>query len=436
MDLAGDARADQLLGEVLTSPDGRRNPYPRYAEIRERAPQFRSALGFAVLSRYEDCLAVLRSPHLGRGGPPEDRARASSAEGAEDRPGAGRAQGPGADGPQDGTTGRDGRPGLGSPSERMSGRVTTMLFANPPEHTRLRRLATAAFTPQRVAALQPGVATLVGRLLGEVPTGEPFELMSTLALPLPVGVIGELLGVPASERAGLQPMVRDIAAVLEPFPSPDALAAAQRSRTVLEEYFATLLAERRARPGDDLLSAFACRSTAATAESLSDAEVVATALLLFAAGFETTSNLIGNGLVALVEHPDQLERWAKDPEVGRSAVEELLRFDSPTQINARVALDLRAGDAVLTLVGSANRDPSRFSLPDELDLGRTDNVPLSFGFGIHHCLGASLARLEALEFFGALLGRFAHVELAAPPERRETISLRGFSRLDVVLDAA
>lgn len=410
MDLPADAEADQALANVLGTPEGRRNPYPVYDKIRRRAPRFRSSLGFAVFARYDDCLAALRNPKLGRS---SDR----------DRVGGGKT-------------------------------VTTMLFANPPEHTRLRRIASSAFTPQRIAALRPAIQARVDHLLDErFAPGEQVEVMSTLALPLPVWVIGELLGVPNADRDRLRPLVRDVAAALEPFTTPEEGEAAEHSRRQLTEYFSALLAERRTCPRDDLMSAFAAPAggdrgrdggDGQEQENLSEREIVATAILLFAAGFETTTNLIGNGLVALATHPEQLRRWRRDPDLGRSAVEELLRYDSPVQINARVALEtvevagiaFEPGEAVLTLVGSANRDPLRFDRPDYLDLGRPDNVSLSFGFGIHHCLGAALARLEGEVCFGRLLDRFDGFELVDETRWRPTISLRGLARLDVVASEA
>lgn len=414
MDLPADAEADEALANILATPEGRRDPYPTYERIRRRAPRFRSGLGFAVFALYDDCLATLRHPKLGRS-PGQDRFG-------------------------------------GERADKADRRAVTMLFANPPEHTRLRRIANSAFSPQRVAALRPAIEARVNQLLDEAFfPGEVVEVISKLALPLPVWVIGELLGVPETDRGWLRPLVRDVAAALEPFTSPEEAEAARRSRQQLTEYFSALLADRRSAPRDDMMSAFASPAAGVPASEagrdggeesaqLSDEEIVATSILLFAAGFETTTNLIGNGLVALCANPDQLQRWRQDPGLGRRAVDELLRYDSPTQINARVALEptevagvsLEPGEAVLTLVGSANRDAGRFAEPDQLDLGRADNAPLSFGWGIHHCLGAALARLEGEICFGLLLERFAGFDIAGQLQWRPTISLRGLARLDVV----
>jgi cytochrome P450 len=208
-------------------------------------------------------------------------------------------------------------------------------------------------------------------------------------------------------------------------------------------YFVDLVAERRQRPTEDLLSALVQRSGDA-AEDLTNEEVVATALLLFAAGFETTTNLLGNGLLALMNEPEQLRRWRNDRSLGPSAVEELLRWDSPVQLNMRTALrpatiageDLAPGDVVLILQGSANRDPERFDRPERFDVGRLENAPLSFGWGIHHCLGAGLARMEGEAVFDALLSRCTSVEPRFDkPEWRPTITLRGVASLPVCLSS-
>jgi cytochrome P450 len=206
----------------------------------------------------------------------------------------------------------------------------------------------------------------------------------------------------------------------------------------MRAYFHELLAERRARPQDDLMSALV--SARESDDRLTDAEVVSTIILLFAAGFETTRNLIGNGLLALLRHPDEMARWRSDPGLDRTAVDELLRWDSPVQLNTRTALEpaevagvpMEVGAAVVILPGAANRDPARFAEPDRFDLGRVDNVPLSFGWGVHHCLGAALARMEGAVAFRGLLDRFGSIEPADDePAWRNSLTLRGLDELRV-----
>ncbi|HEX2047630.1 MAG TPA: cytochrome P450 [Acidimicrobiales bacterium] len=393
-------QADALLAELVATPEGRADPYSRYARLREIAPVHRSAFGFCVLTRYDDCVQLLRASGVGK-----DFSRAASALGLTEAQQAQQAA--------------------------FRNDRSNMLFADPPDHTRLRRLASRAFTPRSVEALRPRVVELVDGLLDEVGTHE-VDVMSVLAFPLPVTVIGEMLGVPAEDRPQFRSLVRAVTAVLELVISPEALNAATEASEVLEGYFAGLVAERRAHPGDDLLSRLILAED--EGERLSEWELISTAILLFAAGFETTTHLIGNGLLALVQTPDQLARLREDRTLLRPAVEELLRYDSPVQITARTTYeDVRIGDAlieadntVLALIGAANRDPARFTDPDRLDVGRAESPPMSFGSGIHHCLGAALARLEAQVVLDRLLDRFGTIELVGgQPQHRDSLTLRG-----------
>lgn len=408
---SADEVAENLLLSLFVDPGVRADPYPTYRALRERAAVYRSALGPVVLSRYDDCNRALRDHRLGKGN-----------------------EGGGFD--------------LGGVPNELRQRLfarrsgSSMLFANPPDHTRLRALAAKAFTPRRVEALRPEVERLVGDLLAPLGDGEVVDVMAALAFPLPVAVIGELLGIPAEDRAQFQPLVRDQVAAFEPFADDEVLDRALAASDESERYMADLVEQRHHDPRDDLLSALVKAEEGD--DRLSREEVVATALLLFAAGFETTTNLIGNGLLALLRHPDQLERLRADPSLVRTAVEELLRWDSPVQIDARTVLDpaevagerLDPGEVVLTLLGSANRDPDRFVDPEAFDVGRTDATSISFASGIHFCLGAPLARLEGQVVLDALLGRFGSIELAIDePEWRPTLTLRGLASLPVQLGA-
>lgn len=397
---------DSLLLELVATPEGRADPYPRYATLRRQAPVHHSAFGFWALSRYDDCQQLLRHPGVGK-----DFTGAANSLGltGEQR----------------------------AAQDRFRNDRSNMLTTDPPDHTRLRRLVTRAFTPRTVETLRSRVVALVDELLDDFGAGE-VDVMDALAFPLPVTVIGEMLGVPAEDRPGLRPLVRAVTAVLELAVTPDALAEATTADMRLEEYFADLVAERRGRPRDDLLTQLI--EAEDKGDQLSEHELISTAILLFAAGFETTTHLIGNGLLALLAHPDQLARLRSDRSLVRAAVEELLRYDSPVQIAVRTAYEdltigghrIESGSFVLALLGAANRDPAHFSDPERLDVGRDEGAPMSFGGGIHFCLGAALARLEAQIVLDRLLDRFATMELVGgPPAHRDSLTLRGLVDLRI-----
>jgi len=398
--------ADGLLAELVATPEGRSDPYPRYATLRALAPVHRSAFGFWALSRYDDCQQLLRHPGVGK-----DFSGTANALGLTDEQRGGQ--------------------------DRFRNDRSNMLTTDPPDHTRLRGLVTRAFTPRTVETLRTRIVTLVDELLDAFGAGE-VDVMDALAFPLPVTVIGEMVGVPAEDRPGLRPLVRAVTAVLELAVTPEALAEATAADIELEEYFAGLVAERRAHPGDDLLTKLI--EAEDKGDQLSEHELISTAILLFAAGFETTTHLIGNGLLALLRHPDEMARLRADRSLVRPAVEELLRYDSPVQIAVRTAYEdlsiggheIEAGSVVLALLGAANRDPARFRDPEHLDVGRDEAPPMSFGGGIHFCLGAALARLEGQIVLGRLLDRFGSMELVGgPPTHRDSLTLRGLVDLRV-----
>jgi cytochrome P450 len=397
---------DGLLLQVLATPEGRADPCHYYAQMREAAPISRTALGPLLVHQYDDCLAVLRDPRLGRG--TDDAGARLSTLGAD--------------------------PAL---MERFfENSKHNMLLADPPDHTRLRQLVSRSFTPRHIEGLRPAVHRLVDELLATL-EGE-IEFMSAFALPLPMAVIGELVGVPASDWTALQPHVRAAAKAIEPVLSPEEAAEALQSYDYLSDYFGQLLEDRRRHPKEDLLSGLA--QAPGKDDRLSNAEVISTAILLFAAGFETTTNLLGNGLLALLRHPDQLARWRQQPDLAATAVDELLRWDSPVQMNLRAALEpaevrgepIAQGERIIVLQGAANHDPAHFTDPESLDVGRSDNIPLSFGWGIHHCIGAGLARMEGQIAFNALLARFPSIELLTDePEWRPSFTLRGLLALPI-----
>jgi cytochrome P450 len=386
-----------LLDE-LTVMTGRQDPYPRYRRLRDISPVVRADDGALVVTRYADCAAVVRDGRFGH--IPRDML---------------------------------GFIGLGDWAEHESLRqlFTSILTLNPPDHTRLRRLVSGTFTARRVQALEPAIQAMVEDLLDGF--GDETDFIDAFAFPLPVNVIGELLGVPAGDRTQFQGLVRDWTRVLEVI-TPEVLAKADPAAATIREYLAGLAAARRRDPGPDLISALVAAEE--EGDRLTEDELLTMAALLFAAGFETTSNLLANGLVAALDNPAQIGFLGVDP---AGAVEELIRYDSPVQLLSRVVYEpvelggipVEAGERVVAYLGAGNRDPERFDEPDKLDLARADAAPLSFGGGIHYCLGAALARLEARVAFPALWKRFPDLALAGEPERRDSLAIRGYTRLPV-----
>jgi cytochrome P450 len=390
--------AHALLDE-LTTMVGREDPYPRYARLREISPLIRARDGAIVVTRYADCVQVARDSRLGHVS--TDMIALLLPDWAE------------------------------HPSLRQL--FTSMLLRNPPDHTRLRRLVSGTFTARRVAALRPAIAAMVDDLLADFGAAGTVDFVDAFAFPLPVNVIGELLGVPAPDRARFKTLVRDWTRVIDEF-DEDVLRVADPAAATIRDYLADLVAQRRRRPGGDLLSALVAAEDAG--DQLTEDELLTMAALLFAAGFETTTNLLANGLVALLRNPDQRALLHQRPE---PAVEELLRYDSPVQILSRLVLapveiagvGIAAGERVVAYIGAGNHDPARFAEPERLMLDRADNAPLSFGGGIHYCLGAPLARLEAQVALPALVDRFPALALDGAPERRDSLSIRGYTRLPV-----
>lgn len=309
---------------------------------------------------------------------------------------------------------------------------------DPPEHTRLRSLVNKAFTPRRAEGLRARIGELAAPMVDALAAGAP-DVMASIAFPLPVTVIGELVGVPAEEHETVRAGWITTMAAAAAGAGPEVLAAGAQAQADLNGYFSELIARRRTHPADDLLSGLI--DARDTGGRLSESELLSTVRLLFLAGFVTTTYLIGNGLHALLRHPDQQARLWADHALLSSAVEEMLRYDSPVQLARRLTLDtaehggivLEKGSDIVVLTGAANRDPDRFVDPDTFDITRTDNVPLSFGWGIHHCIGAPLARLEAQIVFGLMIDRFARLELADPAQPGPSTSwfVRGLNTLPV-----
>jgi cytochrome P450 len=318
-----------------------------------------------------------------------------------------------------------------------------MLAVDPPDHTRLRRLVSGAFTPRRIEALRPHVEGIVDELLDDVASGAadgPVDLVATFAFPLPFTVICELLGVDPADRDRLG---RGLVTLLSPTPTPEAWERAKAASDLVVAMLAALVAEKRARPGDDLVSALVAAQD--HEGGLDDGELLSTIFQLIVAGHDTTSSLIGNGVVALLRHPDQLDALRADPARLPGAIEELLRFDAPTpHATFRFATEdlpiggvtIPSGAQVLVSLASANRDGDHYDDPDRLDITRTSTRHLSFGHGIHACLGAPLARMEGQIAFAGLLARFPGLRLAVPIDRLhwrhgDGLVLRGLVELPV-----
>jgi cytochrome P450 len=395
---------DEALFNPLT-PEFHANPYPFYQRMRETDPVHLSPLGLWVLTRYDDCVTSLRDPRFGRDG---FEAILSAQYGEESE------------------TGRLPR---------------SMLFRDPPDHTRLRSLVNRAFTPRVIEGMRGQIQAVVDRLLDQVARRGHMDVIADLAYPLPVTVICDMLGVPVGDHEQMRDWSSDIIRSLDAIgiPSDDSVVERGRvGRRGIADYFRALLPERRRQPRADLLSSLI--AVEEQGDRLTEGELLATCVLLFIAGHETTVNLIGNGLLALLRHPEELERLRSGPGLIGSAVEELLRFDSPVQRTARITSaevevggkTLPPGAFVVTAIGAANRDPRHFPDPDRLDIGRSDNRHIAFGFGIHFCLGAPLARVEGQLALGTLMRRMPKLRLASPDlEWRESSTLRGLKALPV-----
>ena len=311
----------------------------------------------------------------------------------------------------------------------------SLLDMDPPEHTRLRALVGKAFTPKAVAMLRPHIEEITRGLLDAVAGKDQFDLVAALAYPLPVTIIAEMLGVRPRDRDRFEEWSNVIALSVDPLLGRGQIDRIRKAAEEAYAYFETIIDERRRRPREDLVSALLAAEE--EGDRLTHEELLAAMLLILVAGNETTRNLIGNGMLALLNHPDQLQLLRDHPNLLEPAIDELLRYDSPVQLNGRSAREdieiggkrIRAGDVVIAVIGAANRDPELFENPDVLDIRRRDKSHLSFGRGIHYCLGASLALLEARIAFSALLERYPSIRLAHEPHHRHAVVVRGVQHL-------
>jgi cytochrome P450 PksS len=397
----------QIIAPNLASPHFKANPYPFYTRLRAEAPVYRTTLANRqvawLVTRYDDALAVLKDERFVK-----NRLNATPVEQRANIPWV---------------------PGVFKPLAR------NMLDLDAPDHTRLRTLVHKAFTPRRIEQLRDRIQILCDQLLEAAPRSGGLELMREYAVPLPVTIIAELLGIPPQDRAKFQRWSKSMVSVSA---SLDLLTAVPQIWLFMR-YLRGLFAQRRAKPQDDLITALVQAEEAG--DRLSEDELLAMVVILLIAGHETTINLIGNGMLALMQHPEQLNRLRQNPALIHSAIEELLRYTSPvdmaTERFARedVAIGgvtIPRGDQVLAVLGSANRDERQFSHPDTLDITREPNKHLAFGQGVHYCLGSPLARLEAQIAVNTLLCRLPNLRLKGAPESlhwRKGLFIRGLEQL-------
>jgi cytochrome P450 len=391
----------------LTSPEVVADPYPYFARARAQAPvQWHDGMAMWLTFNHAAANAVLRTRTLGRIWTPR------------------------------------------WPDEPMEAfaliHVNSLLENEPPAHTRIRRLLAGAFARGHVERLRPRVAALAARLADEVADtgadGSSVDLIATYAEPLPVEVIAELLGFPEPDRHHLRPWSNAIVKMYEYEVSAEQRAQAEQASADFVDYLRTLVTARRRVPGDDLISSLIAETDGDGAR-LSEDELITTCTLLLNAGHEATVNVVGNGVSALLAHPDQLAAVRADDELIDPCVEELIRFDSPLQLFERTAISdtvigditVAAGEKIAALLGAANRDPEVFEDPDRFDVARADNPHLGFGAGIHFCVGAPLARLELQTSLRTLLTRFPGLTLAEPAQRRPEFVIRGVRSLPVTV---
>ncbi|MGK6308415.1 cytochrome P450 [Variovorax sp. DT-64] len=406
--------AVDLSGFDLRSPGTAfyENPYPWYAALRDSTPVRRMPDGSLLLTRHADCVAVYKDTHS-----------FSSDKRAEYAP----------------------KYGVGSPLYEHH--TTSLVFNDPPLHTRVRGLIAGALTARAIESMEDGLTHLVAGLLDRMEerqrAGGEVDLIEDFAAAIPVEVIGNLLGVPREERGPLRHWSLAILGALEPQPSAAQLEAGNRAVTEMVAYLRGLVLERRRHPGDpahDVLTRL-IQGEHDGGDRLTENELYQNCIFILNAGHETTTNLIGNGLVALLEWPREKQRLLDDPSLIRSAIEEFLRFESSNQLGNRIAtmatrvggIEVQPGTRITLCIGAANRDPAVFAEPDRLDITRSPNRHLAFGSGTHQCVGMNLARLEARVAISAFLARFPDYQLCGPVVRGGRVRFRGYLRVPLSL---
>jgi cytochrome P450 len=406
-------RGDDIVRELMTPPYPR-HPHPLYHELRDLSPVFESQMGLWVLTSYEACAVAFRSPAFGQG----EAAKVVRLDPRFER------------------------------SAVLQSLGQMMVFMDPPDHTRLRRIVARVFSPQVIVGLRPYVQQVVDDLLEPLMGSEEIDLVTRFTDLIPVTVICELLGVPHEDHEQCRAWSEEIALAIEPTIADDVLKRADVATLAYREYFTSLVAEKRSRPQEDLLTLLVRAED--DGDKLTTDELVAMATLLLGAGFETTRNGIAGGLLALCAHPQELVQLRKSPSLDRAVVDEVLRYVSPNQTSvARFALEnveiggttIPSGAVVAPCIAAANRDPTRFPDPDRLSFDRPDNKPLTFAPGPHLCLGAPVARLEIEVALGTLVRQFPHLRLLdQDPPMRPTCSLgpgpRGPLHLPAILGQA
>ena len=405
------AELDTILASIFLTPEGKQDPYPGYAQVRETTAFHQSAFGLKIATRFDDINTILRDNRFGRGDNKVDPAMFGLTQEEWDTR----------------------FPDSGGMNESMLG-------LDPPDHTRLRNLVAKAFTPKTIEQLKPHIQALTDGFL-EPLEGE-VDLMPELALKLPITVISEMLGVPREDHAALLPHIKIVIRSLATFEANlDDFAEIYAASQVIGDYFKTLAGEKRAKPDDGMFTDLVHAEE--EGDKLTERELISTVILIFVAGYETTTNLIGNGVRAFLLHPEQLQRLRDDRSLMKGAIEEILRWDSPVQLTGRRALadglevhgtPIAKGEELTTILGAGNRDPRTYENPDAFDITRKGPAPLSFSAGIHYCLGAALARAEGDIVFDSLVNRYSTIEPAwTELTYRDNLVLRGLESLPVRL---
>jgi cytochrome P450 len=398
--------ADRFDIEKLT-PEFYANPYPTYRALREHAPVKRMANGAYFLTRYDDLVATYKNTHTFSSDKKKEYA-----------------------------------PKYGA-SPLYEHHTTSLVFNDPPAHTRVRRLIMGALSPRAIAEMEPSLKRLVDRLLDAIARKGDIDLIADFAAAIPIEVIGNLLDVPLDEREPLRDWSLAILGALEPVITPEAFARGNRAVEEFLSYLETLVARRRAKPGDperDVLTRLIQGET--SGERLTEKELLHNCIFLLNAGHETTTNLIGNGLVALSHHPSEKTRLIKNPALIKTGVEEMLRYESSNQLGNRITterievggFELPPGTFVTLCIGAANRDERQFENAEIFDVGRSPNRHLAFGTGAHQCAGMALARLEGAVAVSGFLSRFPHYALKGTPVRGGRVRFRGFLSIPCIVN--